>query len=346
MLDWLKEPVAALSHAAKERAIERQNSLTKPPGSLGQLEQIAVRFAAWQDRSIPKLERVSIRIFAADHGIAKEGVSAFRQEVTAQMINNFASGGAAINVLAREANAEFSVLNLGTAHPVAEHDTINSLQLAPGSRNFCREPALGDELLVKCLNAGREFGAPEGCQLFIAGEMGIGNTTSAAAICSAALTLPVEQSVGRGTGLSDKGFEGKQKTVRTGLDKHRTKIRTPLGILSHIGGLEIAAMVGAYIDAAQRGIPCMVDGYICSAAALIACQINPSVRDWLLFAHRSTEPGHQHILNELDVEPLIDLGLRLGEGSGAALALPLIHSALQLHQHMATFEEAAVSGKK
>ncbi|MFK8018512.1 MAG: nicotinate-nucleotide--dimethylbenzimidazole phosphoribosyltransferase [Pseudomonadales bacterium] len=346
MLQWLNEPAAQTSSRAQEAAEARQASLTKPVGSLGVLEDIAIKFAGWQGSSKPELSNVSLRIFAADHGVATEGVSAFPQEVTAQMIGNFLSGGAAVSVLARKLNASFSVVNLGTATPLDDAENLHNLQLAAGSHNFCEQASLGDELLEKCLEAGRQFGAEEDCQLFVAGEMGIGNTTSASAICSAALTLPVEQSVGRGTGITDSVLEQKQKVVRTGLDKHRTSIRTPLGILSHVGGLEIAAMVGAYISAAQKGVPILVDGYICSSAALIACQINPSIRNWMLFAHRSTEPGHQHILTKMDAKPLFDLGLRLGEGSGAALAIPFIQHALALHNEMATFREAAVTAGK
>lgn len=340
MLEWLTAPAAEISISAAERAEQHQSRLGKPVGSLGVLEDIAIKFAGWQNKAKPNLSNISVRVFAADHGTASEAVSAFQQEATAQMIANSVEGGAAISVLAGQLGAEFSIVNLGTISPAADADCLHNLQFAKGSHNFCKQPALGEELLETCLEAGRELGAHKPCELFVAGEMGVGNSTSASAICSAALTLPVEQSVGRGTGAVDSNLERKQKVVRTGLDRHRTLIRNPLGILAHVGGLEIAALVGAYISAAQRGIPILVDGFVCSAAALIACQINPSVRKWMLFAHRSKEPGHQHVLNELDANPLLDMGLSLGEGSGAALAVPIIQQALALHTEMTILEPA------
>ena len=341
-MDWWSKPVAALSEHAGNAARERQQQLTKPPGSLGTLESLAIQFAAWQDRSDPQLDNVTIRIFAADHGVVAEGVSAFPQSVTVQMIHNFAAGGAAIAVLARHCGASFAVINVGTATPGTALKGVVTLDLAPGTANFCRGPAMSDALVRRALDSGAEH-APHTGNLFIGGEMGIGNTSSAAALTSALLGLPADATVGRGTGVDDSGLALKCAAVQRGLDLHVTAGISALEILRCLGGLEIAALVGAYIASAQRGVPVLVDGYICSAAALVACRLNPGVRQWMLFAHQSAEPGHRHLLRELGAEPLLDLGMRLGEGSGAAVALPLLQAACRLHNEMATFAEAGVS---
>jgi len=357
MPPWLNQPVAPPSQTARDSALTRQTQLTKPPGSLGRLEDIAVAFAGWQGTALPTLDHCRVRVFAADHGIAAEGVSAFPQAVTVEMIRNFARGGAAISVLARLHGADFRVVNLGTAHPLPEadrnHPAIHHLQLAPGSANICTGPAMDQDLLAVALQAGADEilqhenrAEKDGAkpQLFIGGEMGIGNTATTAALTSALLDLPVETSVGSGTGVDSEGLVRKRAAVSRALALHRPFCTTPLETLRRLGGLEIAALCGAYIAAAQQGIPSLVDGYICTVAALIACRINPGVRDWLLFAHRSREPGHGHLLDALNALPLLDLGLRLGEGSGAATALPLLTMACALHSGMATFAEAGVSG--
>jgi len=346
---WLHSPTARTSQTARDTARTRQNQLTKPPGSLGRLEDIAVAFAGWQGRAVPRLEAVRVRVFAADHGIAAEGVSAFPQAVTVEMIRNFARGGAAISVLSRRAGADFRVVNLGTVEPLSDADrgypAVRDLQLAPGSANICTAAAMDEELLAAALAAGAEEiigGGP--CDLFIGGEMGIANTAATAALVSALLGLSTAQTVGTGTGVDGEGLARKRDAVNRALVLHEPHCHSPLETLRRLGGLEIAALTGAYIAAAQRGIPSLVDGYICTAAALVACRINPGVRDWLLFGHRSREPGHSHLLDALDAQPLLDLGLHLGEGSGAALALPLLQSACDLHREMATFVEAGVSG--
>jgi nicotinate-nucleotide--dimethylbenzimidazole phosphoribosyltransferase len=341
-MNWWDAPVAAPSQDAQEAARDRQRQLTKPPGSLGKLEQLAVQFAGWQDRSDPQLDTVAIRVFAGDHGVVAEGVSAFPQAVTVQMIHNFAIGGAAIAVLARHCGASFAVINVGTVAPGPRCNGVVNLDLAPGTANFCTAPAMSESLVLQALESGA-LHTPQSADLFIGGEMGIGNTTSAAALTSALLGLPAETTVGRGTGVDDAGLALKCDVVRRALDLHRTDGMRVLELLRCIGGLEIAALCGAYIACAQRGIPSLVDGYICSAAALVACRLNPGVRAWLLFAHRSAEPGHRHLLQALSAEPLLDLGMHLGEGSGAAVALPLLQSACRLHNEMATFAEAGVS---
>jgi nicotinate-nucleotide--dimethylbenzimidazole phosphoribosyltransferase len=259
-----------------------------------------------------------------------------------QMIHNFASGGAAIAVLARHCGADFAVINMGTVAPGPQRNGVVNLDLAPGTANFCTGAAMSEPLVRQALESGAQH-APQHADLFIGGEMGIGNTTSAAALTSALLGLPAATTVGRGTGVDDAGLALKCDVVRRALELHRVDAANALELLRCVGGLEIAALCGAYIACAQRGIPSLVDGYICSAAALVACRLNPGVRAWLLFAHRSAEPGHRHLLQALSAEPLLDLGMRLGEGSGAAVALPLLQSACRLHNEMATFAEAGVS---
>ena len=344
MSQW-RTTVPAPSVRSRKAAQVHQQRLTKPPGSLGRLEQIAVDFAGWQDRVMPRVEKVSVCVFAGDHGVVEEGVSAFPQTVTGQMILNFAAGGAAIAVLARLADADFSVVNLGTATPVPETRGVINAQLAPGCANFCKRAAMSPALLNRALQCGADA-APTAADIFIGGEMGIGNSTAAAALVSALLDLPPEATVGRGTGIDDAALAVKRAVVQRGLDLHQGAASDALDMLRRLGGLEIAALTGAYIACAQRRIPSLVDGYICTAAALVACRVNPGVRDWLLFAHRSEEPGHRHLLKALSADPLLDLGMRLGEGSGAATALPLLRSACALHAEMATFADAGVADRE
>jgi len=341
-VDWWNETVTAPSQTASAAARDRQLQLTKPSGSLGRLEQLAIQFAGWQSRSDPQLDNVDIRVFAGDHGVVAEGVSAFPQAVTVQMIHNFARGGAAIAVLARHCGAAFGVVNMGTVAPGPALEGVVNLNLASGTANFCTGPAMGEALVRRALACGAEQ-APAQADLFIGGEMGIGNTSAAAALTSALLDLPVASTVGRGTGVNDQDLAVKCTAVQRALDLHCKVGMSALDILRCLGGLEIAALCGAYIACAQRGIPVLVDGYICTAAALVACRLNPGVRAWLLFAHCSAEPGHRHLLQALSAEPLLDLGMRLGEGSGAAVVLPLLQAACRLHNEMATFAEAGVS---
>lgn len=323
-------------------ARKRQQQLTKPVGSLGELEALAIQFCGWQDRGDPCIEKVCIRIFAGDHGVVAEGVSAFPQAVTVQMIHNFAAGGAAIAVLARHCGADFSVVNLGTATPGQDVAGVVNVQLAPGTQNFCTGPAMSEEVLRRALDCGAAH-APTAADLFIGGEMGIGNTTAAAALSSALLNLPPETTVGRGTGIDDKGLTLKCAAVQRALKLHLTRNISVFDLLRRLGGLEIAALTGAYIACAQRAIPVLVDGYICTVAALLACRLNPGARAWMLFAHQSAEPGHRHVLGALGAVPLLDFGMRLGEGSGAAVVVPLLQAACRLHNEMATFAEAGVS---
>lgn len=343
--DWWIQPARAIDEAAQQAARERQNQLTKPPGALGRLEWLAERLAGLQGRERPELERIMIVVFAADHGVAAESVSAFPQDVTVEMIRNFSRGGAAISVMADLLGAQLEVVDVGAARDPGPLAGVIQNRVAAGTANFTEGPAMGPAECAAAIDAGAkavERAQASGIQLFIGGEMGIANTTSAAALACALLQVPPRRMTGPGTGLNAAGIEHKAEVIERALARH-AYLKTPLDRLAALGGFEIAALTGAYVRCAQRGIPVLVDGFIASLAALVAVHLNDSVKPWLIFSHTSAEPGHQYILHALDVEPLLDLGMRLGEGSGAAVAVPLLRSALALHAGMATFAEAGVS---
>ncbi|MFI8608467.1 nicotinate-nucleotide--dimethylbenzimidazole phosphoribosyltransferase [Pseudomonas sp. NPDC077649] len=345
-LHWWQGPCQPLDHVARAKAEARQQQLTKPAGSLGRLEALAIQLAALQGSERPRLDRLWIAIFAGDHGVVAEGVSAYPQAVTGQMLSNFVHGGAAISVLAGELDAALEVIDLGTAVPLETLPGVRHLQVGAGTRNLAREPAMTNAQALICLQAGCDSllrARAVGCELFIGGEMGIGNTTAAAALACWLLDCPPAELAGPGTGLDAAGVAHKVRVIEAALALHRPQLGAPLQALVHLGGFEIAALVGAYLAAAQQGVAVLVDGFICSVAALLAVRLNPGCRDWLLFAHRGAEPGHARVLQALDAEPLLELGLRLGEGSGAALAVPLLRLACTLHGQMATFAEAAVA---
>ncbi len=346
--DWLQQAARPLDETARAAAQARQGQLTKPPGALGRLEGLAIQLAAMQGREQPQMEGVYIGVFAGDHGIAQEGVSAFPQAVTAEMVKNFARGGAAISVLAKQLGATLEVVNLGTAFDTGDLPGVLQCNLGKGTANFAQQPAMTESQLAAALQAGRdsaERAQQAGAQLYIGGEMGIANTTAAAALACALLDLSPQQLAGPGTGLDLAGVQHKAEVIARALALHAAHLNEPQEVLRRLGGFEIAALTGAFVGCAQRGTTVLVDGYIASAAALLAVRINPSVADWLLFAHHSAEPGHTLLLQALSAQPLLNLGMRLGEGSGAAVAVPLIRLACALHNGMATFAEAGVSEK-
>ncbi len=346
MSHWFEAPLAEINLTSIQQAERRQGVLTKPPGSLGQLERLAIKFAGWQGAEKPELvaQKTSIAIFAADHGVAVEGVSAFPQAVTVEMVKNFARGGAAISVLAKHQGAALHIVNAGTANSVTGIEGVVDCAVAYGTANFADQPAMTESQCLDALAIGRhvinEVIASE-TRLFIGGEMGIANTTSATALSCALLNLNAEVLVGAGTGLDEQAIVHKTKVIASALAKHQPLLQ-PLEVLRKVGGFEIAALAGAYIAAAQKGIPSLVDGFIATASALVACKLRPELKEWLLFSHQSAEKGHQRVLQQLAVTPLLSLEMRLGEGSGAAICLPIIDSALALHANMATFEEAEV----
>lgn len=343
--EWIHAACALPDEEARAAAAARQAQLTKPPGSLGMLEQLTLDLAAWQRRERPRLDKIWIAVYAADHGIAAEGVSAFPQAVTGEMVRNFGNGGAAIAVLARELGATLEVVNLGTVNDPGEVPGVRRAIIATATANLCEAAAMTEAQLAATLAAGADSVAQaraSGAELFIAGEMGIANTTTAAALACALLAQPPQALTGAGTGLDTAGIARKAAVVARALARH-ADAHAPLEQLRCLGGFEIAAMSGAFIAAAQAGIPALVDGFIATTAALAAVRINPGVRDWLLFAHRSPERGHAVVLDALNAQPLLDLGMRLGEASGAAVAVPLLRLACALHGGMATFAEAGVS---
>lgn len=345
---WWQAPVQALCTESQAAASARQQVLTKPAGSLGELEMLAIRLAGMQGKVCPDLAQPWISIFAADHGVAAAGVSAFPPEVTAQMVANFATGGAAICVLARQIKAHFEVVDTGVASDTSQWPSVVQAKVMAGTANFLEQPAMTSAQCESALAAGRaavQRALAAGADCFIGGEMGIGNTTSASALaCVWLKALPGELS-GPGTGLDPAGVSRKAFLISVALQKHASRFDSPLAVLATLGGCEIAALAGAYIAAAQAGLPVIVDGFISSVAALVACELNPGVKDWLLFGHQSAEPAHARVLAALGGQPLVRLNLRLGEGSGAATAFPLLQLACALHGQMATFAEAGVSDK-
>jgi nicotinate-nucleotide--dimethylbenzimidazole phosphoribosyltransferase len=347
-LTWLQGPVAPLDANAREQARNRQARLLKPPGALGRLEDLAIGLAAMQGMAMPAAERVRIVLFAADHGVAREGVSAFPQSVTASMLRCFAEGGSAIHVLAQTLGAELEVLDLGTVGETGSIRGVSDARIGPGTANFVEAPAMSAEQLAQALQVGRaaaERARRARSQLLIGGEMGIGNTTAATALASALLNETPEKLAGPGAGLDRAGVRHKIEIVRRGLARHRDGLASPVEVLRRLGGFEIAALVGAYIGCARIGLPVLVDGFICTAAALAAERLCPGCRDWFIFSHVSAEPGHARMLHALAGQPLLDLGMRLGEGSGAAVAVPLLRLACALHAGMATFGDAGVAGR-
>jgi len=327
-------------------ARERQMQLTKPPGALGRLEDLACWFAGRLGSAIPDMPRAEIFVFAADHGVAARGVSAFPQSVTASMLDNFAHGGAAINVLATLQNCRIEVVDVGVASEAPPPPGIRNERIRRGTRDLSEEPALNSDEA----NAALEVGAccareacSRGANLLIAGEMGIANTTAAACLICALTGASPERVVGRGTGIDDAGLARKRAVVASALA--RAGAQPPKLLLAELGGLEIAAMAGFYLEAARSGVPVLLDGFISAAAALVAASIEPAARPWMLASHASAEAGHGIALSSLGLTPLLALDMRLGEGTGAALTLSIIRAALKLHRKMATFSEAGIAGK-
>jgi nicotinate-nucleotide--dimethylbenzimidazole phosphoribosyltransferase len=347
---------------AESAARARQQQLTKPPGSLGRLEELAVWFAARFRTPTPQLDRAEIFVFAADHGVALRGVSAFPQSVTGQMVGNFASGGAAINVLASLEGCRIEVVDVGVAGDFDPPRNVRRERVRAGTRDLSIEAAMTADELNAALDVGArcaQEAVARGAQLLIAGDMGIANTTSAACLICAFTDASAEQVVGRGTGVDEAGLERKRRVVAGAISRARAAIggggmatlqagpdraEGARKLFAQLGGLEIAAMAGLYIEGARSGVPVLLDGFISGAAALAAAMLEPGALRWMLASHRSAEGGHCLALDALGLKPLIDLGMRLGEGSGAALSLPIIRAALALHRGMATFAQAGVDG--
>lgn len=345
-LTWWQQPIAVLDLDSQTAALARQATLTKPAGALGQLETLAVRLAAMQGRAQPTLDRPWISVFAADHGITQAGVSAYPSAVTAQMVSNFVHGGAAINVLAQQIKASFEIVDVGVATDTGQMAAVIQAKTSYSTANFQQQPAMSIKDAEHALQAGyaavqRALAADADC--WIGGEMGIGNTSSATAIACCLLNQPATRLTGAGTGLATAAIQHKAQVIQAALDQHAVSADQPLRVLCTFGGFEIAALCGSYLAAAQAGLPILVDGFISSVAALLAVRMQPACRDWMIFSHQSAEQGHHVVLEAMQAQPLLRLGMRLGEGSGAATAFPLLQLACALHNQMATFAEAQVS---
>jgi nicotinate-nucleotide--dimethylbenzimidazole phosphoribosyltransferase len=341
--------IAPPDRHAMEAAVRRQKQLTKPAGSLGAVEEIAVRLAGMTGTLTPSLRERVVFVLAADHGVAEHGVSAYPKEVTGQMVLNFLRGGAAVNVLARQHGVRVVVADLGVdAELPQHHPDLVSAPVRPGTWDIARGPAMTREEAVQAVEVGRTLVRRElaqGLDLALTGDMGIANTTSAAALICAMTGLDPRQVVGRGTGIDEVGLERKRQVVRTAVDVNRTSVDDPLDALAALGGFEIAGLVGVILESASHRRPVLLDGFVSGAAALVAVALEPNCRHYLIAGHRSQELGHAATLAALGLRPLLDLELRLGEGSGALLALPLVEASVRLLTEMATFTEAGVSDR-
>ena len=360
-MNWWLDACKVPNPEIKQQAEERQSQLTKPTGSLSVLENVAVQLASLQSKPKPNVNAPWITIFAGDHGVMEENISAYPQAVTRQMLQNFATGGACISVIAKEYNATLQVIDCGSVGDAYEYVGVERHCIAQGTANFAKQVAMTEEQCIQAMNLGRdsvEKAIANNASIYIAGEMGIGNTCSASAVACFLLNEPAEKLTGVGTGIRAEQLEHKKSIIQQAIQLHQNYVTDRVNdsndgvtnaafkALCAVGGLEIAAMTGAYIRCAQRSMPMIVDGFISTISALVAVRMNPEVRQWMLFGHQSAEYGHQRLLQELDAEPLLKLNLRLGEGSGAGASLGLIKLACSLHNNMATFAEAAVIGEK
>lgn len=341
--------IAPLDGEAMAAARARQEQLTKPKGSLGRLEELSVQLAGIKGTAAPHLASKVIITMAADHGIAAQGTSAYPQEVTVQMVYNFLRGGAAINVLARHVGARIVVVDMGVAATLTPHPQLVSKKVASGSADMSKGPAMSREQALQAVHTGIEILKAElgkGMEIVGTGDMGIGNTTSASAICAAITGEPVERLAGRGTGLDDARLAHKVEVIRWALSANRPNPGDPLDVLSKLGGFEIGGLAGVMLGAAAHRVPVVIDGFISGAAAMIATGLCPGAKDYLIASHASAEVGHRAMLQWLGLKPLLDLDMRLGEGTGAALGIFLAEAATKILAEMATFAEAGVSEGK
>ena len=340
------EGIGPLDEKAMKAARWRQDSLTKPRGSLGRLEELSVRVAGIRGEAMPYLEHKAIVVMAADHGVVAQGVSLYPQEVTAQMVRNFLAGGAAINVLARGIGARLIVVDMGVAADLEPHPDLMSRKVACGTRDMTLGPAMSRDEALRAIETGIEIVEGElgkGLDIVGSGDMGIGNTTASSAITAAICGVAVAKVTGRGTGIGDRQLVHKMRAIERALELNRPNAEDGLDVLAKVGGFEIGGLVGVMLGAAAHRIPIVLDGFVAGAAALIATRMAPGLRDFLIAGHVSAERGHQVALKHLGLKPLLKLGMRLGEGTGAALAIFLIEAAVKALADMATFTDAGVS---
>ena len=347
-IQQLEDILAGIGPADKtvfDAAQNKLDNLTKPKGSLGKLETLAARTCAIRRRLDAAVDHKCILTFAGDHGVVAEGVSLFPQEVTSQMVLNFLAGGAGVNVLAKHVGAEVRVIDVGVAVPVSG-DGLISRNVMHGTANMAQGPAMSVTNAVKAISVGMEVAGQaikDGAEILGTGDMGIGNTTSSAALYVALLSVEVDDIAGRGTGIDDKGLEHKKEVIRKALYVNKDRLTTPVDTLAAIGGLEIAAICGVVLEAARSRIPVVVDGFISSAGALVAIKMKKEVLDYCFFSHMSAEAGHKLFFEKTEIAPLLHLDMRLGEGTGAALAMGLVEAGLKIMNEMATFAQAGVS---
>jgi len=324
----------------------RQDQLTKPPGSLGKLEELSIQLAGIQGRPIPQIRHKAIITMAGDHGVVAERVGNWPQEVTAQMVYNFLSGGAGINVVTHQTGARIIVVDMGVATDLEPSPQLLSRKIAPSTQNMALGPAMTNEQAVQAIEAGIEIvtaEAAKGLDIVGTGDMGIGNTTASSAICAVMTGKPIAEVTGRGTGITDEQLIHKIEVINRALAVNRPNPKQPLDVLAKVGGFEIGGLVGVMLGAAAHRIPIVIDGFISGAATLIATALSPELKDFLIAAHVSAEAGHQLLLKHLGLKPLLDLGMRLGEGTGAALGIFLSETAARVLAEMSTFAEAGVS---
>ena len=342
------DPINSLDRILESEIQKKIDLKTKPLGSLGTLEKIALQIGLIQNTLTPQLNNPTMLVFAGDHGIAASGVSPYPQAVTAQMVLNFLNGGAAINVFAKQNNMQLRVIDAGVNHPFEPHPHLINAKISMGTANFLHEPAMTNMQCEQALTLGAGLSAKEaqaGCNVFGFGEMGIANTSSASCLMSVLCSLPIEQCVGRGTGLDDAGLAKKTEILKQALQHHALNGQDTMRVLTTFGGFEIAMMVGAMLCAAEQKTLLLIDGFISSVALLVASKLQSNILQYCVFAHCSGEAGHKQLLDYLGAKPLLDLGLRLGEGTGAALAMPLLQAAVNFLNDMASFESAGVSEK-
>jgi nicotinate-nucleotide--dimethylbenzimidazole phosphoribosyltransferase len=340
--------IQPLDQNAMASALARQDMLTKPQGSLGRLEKLSIQIAGVTGQARPKIQQKVVTVMAGDHGVVEEGVSAFPQEVTPQMVFNFLSGGAAINVLAKHVGARVVIVDMGVASPMDAHPRLISRKVALGTANIAKGPAMTRAQAEESILSGIEIVEAEiakGLDILATGDMGIGNTTPSAAIACVVTGKSASEIVGRGTGVDDEGLHRKILAVEQALKINKPDKQDGLDILSKVGGFEIGGLAGAILGAAANHRPVVIDGFISTAAAIIAATIAPQVKDYLIAAHCSQELGHRLMMEWLGVTPLLDMHMRLGEGTGAALAMSVVEASCKILDEMATFDEAGVSEK-
>lgn len=342
------DKIGVLDHNLMKKAQERLDNLTKPQGSLGRLEELAKLVVGITGKESPSLRNKVIFTFAGDHGVVEEGVSAYPKEVTPQMVYNFLRGGAGINVLAKHAGARVVVADIGVASDLKPHPELIVKKINYGTKNMAKEPAMPREEAIKSIEAGIEIFEEEykkGIDITGTGDMGIGNTTPSSAIAAVFTGHPVEHLTGRGTGIDDDNLKNKIEIIKKALELNKPDSKDAIDVLSKVGGFEIGGLAGIILASAARKVPVVIDGFISGAAALIAYHLEPKVKNYLIASHCSVEIGHRLILEHMDLLPLLDLNLRLGEGTGAALGISLVEASIKIMTQMATFESAGVSEK-